>query len=124
MMTHKNLKVWKDSISFVVDIYRATNPFPNEEKSGITSQIRRAAVSIPSNIAEGHGRHSDKELIRFLYIALGSAAELETLLIISSELEFLDKIKFAELNGRNTAIIRMLSGLIRSVNNRMETENK
>ena len=123
MMTHKNLKVWKDSISFVVDLYRATNRFPEEEKYGISSQIRRAAVSVPSNIAEGHGRCSDKELIRFLYIALGSAAEIETLLIISFELEFLDKTIFEELNGRNTAIIKMLSGLIRSVNNRMESKN-
>ena len=123
MMTHKNLKVWKDSISFVVDLYRATNRFPEEEIYGISSQIRRAAASVPSNIAEGHGRCSDKELIRFLYIALGSAAEIETLLIISFELEFLDKTIFEELNGRNTAIIKMLSGLIRSVNNRMESKN-
>ena len=123
MMTHKNLKVWKDSISFVVDLYRATNRFPEEEIYGISSQIRRAAASVPSNIAEGHGRCSDKELIRFLYIALGSAAEIETLLIMSFELEFLDKTIFEELNGRNTAIIKMLSGLIRSVNNRMESKN-
>lgn len=123
MMTHKNLKVWKDSISFVVDLYRATNRFPEEEKYGITSQIRRAAVSVPSNIAEGHGRCSDKELIRFSYIALGLAAEIETLLIISFELEFLDKMRFEELNGRNTAIIKMLSGLIRSVNNKMDSKN-
>jgi len=82
MQTHKDLKVWQKSIDLVTDIYAITNRFPKEEMHGLTSQIRRAAVSISSNIAEGSGRFSDKELVRFLFISLGSSSELETQLII------------------------------------------
>lgn len=124
IMTHKNLKVWQNAIRFVIDIYRTTQHFPDEEKYGITSQMRRAAVSIPSNIAEGYGRFYEKEIVRFLYIAVGSASELETLLIISSELEFIDNLKFNELIDRNTEIIKMISGLIRSIEKKNETKNK
>ena len=118
--THKNLKVWQKAIDFVIDVYRVTKQFPEEEKYGIISQMRRAAVSIPSNIAEGYGRFYEKEIIRFLYIALGSASELETLLIISSGLEYLNKGKSDDLIARNTEIIKMLSALIRSI----ETKSK
>lgn len=120
ILTHKNLKVWQNAIKFVIDIYRITKHFPDEEKYGITSQMRRAAISIPSNIAERYGRFYEKEIVRFLYIALGSSSELETLLIISSELGYIDSKKSDELTGRNTEIIKMLSGLIRSI----ETKNK
>ena len=82
-MNHKNLDVWKKSIALVKDVYNITKGFPDDEKFGIVNQIRRAAVSIPSNIAEGCGRCSDKELLRFLDIANGSLAELETQLIIA-----------------------------------------
>ncbi len=115
VMTHKNLNVWQNAMSFVVDIYRVTQSFPDEEKYGITSQMRKAAVSIPTNIAEGYGRLYKKEIIRFLYIALGSASELETLLIISSELKFIDNLKFDVLKEKNVEIIKMISVLIRSV---------
>lgn len=118
--THKNLKVWQKAIDFVIDVYRVTKQFPEEEKYGIISQMRRAAVSIPSNIAEGYGRFYEKEIVRFLYIALGSASELETLLIISSGLEYLNKDKSDDLIARNTEIIKMLSALIRSI----ETKSK
>ena len=73
MLTHKDLKVWQKSIEMVVDIYLATSSFPKEELYGLTSQIRRASVSIPSNIAEGYGRFSNKELVRFLFISLGGS---------------------------------------------------
>ena len=99
MANHKDLDVWKKAIGLVKDVYEITNGFPADERFGITQQIRRAAVSVPSNIAEGSGRNGDKELLKFLYIALGSLAELETQLIISHELKFcgnkeiLDKIE-------------------------------
>jgi four helix bundle protein len=89
-MNHKNLDAWNISISMVRKIYKLTEKMPDIEKYGLTMQIRRAAVSIPSNIAEGSARDSDNEFIKFLYYALGSAAELETQLILSSELGFLD----------------------------------
>jgi len=84
----------------------------------------RAAVSIPSNIAEEYGRLYEKEIIRFLYIALESASELETLLIVSSELKFIDELKFDELKDKNIEIIKMLSGLIRSIDNKNDSKDK
>ena len=76
--THKDLDVWKLSIQLVKNIYQLTSKFPSEEKFGLVAQIRRAAVSIPSNISEGEARNSDKDYIRFLYISLGSLSEIET----------------------------------------------
>jgi len=85
----KNLKIWQEGIKIVLDIYKLTKKFLVEEKFGLISQMRRCAVSVPSNIAEGYGRNSDAELNRFLNIARGSSYELETQLIISSELGFI-----------------------------------
>ena len=84
--THKDLDVWKKSIDFVTKIYKTTNSYPKSELYGLVSQIRRAAVSIPSNITEGAVRKSKVEFRQFLYIALSSAAEIETQLIISKNL--------------------------------------
>ena len=78
MRSHEKLDVWKRSIDLVVSVYRLTENFPSEEKFGLTSQIRRASVSIPANIAEGAARESDKEFVRFLSIAQGSTSEVET----------------------------------------------
>ena len=89
MKTHKDLDVWKRGMSFVEQIYRATNEFPKEEMYGLTSQLRRAAVSFPSNIAEGAARSSIKEYIQFLYIALGSLSEIETQVMIADKLGYL-----------------------------------
>ena len=88
MGTHKDLDVWKLAIDFVVDIYRLTKKFPKDERYGLTSQMRRSAVSIPSNIAEGAARRTDKENIQFLHISLGSISELETQLIIADRLNY------------------------------------
>jgi len=88
MGTHKELDIWKLSVDFVVEIYRLTSKFPKEEKYGLINQMRRAAVSIPSNIAEGAGRNSDKENLQFLHIALGSLSELDTQLIVSEKLDY------------------------------------
>ena len=104
--------MWKKSIQFVKKIYGITYKFPDTEKYGLTNQMRRCAVSIPSNIAEGAGRNSKKEFKQFLYISLGSISELETQLIISTELSYLkDKSLLEELNE----IIKMLFGLIKSI---------
>jgi len=104
-------------MNLVVLTYKLTGQFPKEELFGLSSQMRRAAVSIPSNIAEGHGRNSEKELIRFLYISLGSASELETQLLLSNKLGFLTDESFNKLNDINNEVVKMLVSLIRSKNN-------
>ena len=95
--THKDLDVWKLSIQLVKDICKLTSEFPSEEKFGLISQIRSAAVSVPSNIAEGAARNSNKDYVRFLYISLGSLSEVETQLIIAKELN-LSKVYDGILN--------------------------
>jgi four helix bundle protein len=120
MTIHKELKVWQKGIELVKAIYLATDSFPKAEVFGLTSQIRRAAVSIPSNIAEGAGRHSEKELIHFLYITLGSASELETQIIIAKELSFLEINKSEEIQEMILEIIKMTSALIKSIKTRTE----
>ena len=88
-MHHKDLEAWKKSIDLVKDIYSITKDFPSSEQFGLVSQMRRAAVSIPSNLAEGSARFSDKDCTRFIDISLGSLAELETQIIIAKELNFI-----------------------------------
>ena len=89
MTSHKELKVWQKGIELVKSVYEVTQSFPANEQFGLVSQMRRAAVSIPSNIAEGSARQSDKETIQFLHISLGSLAELETQLIIAEKLNYI-----------------------------------
>jgi len=95
-MDHKDLDVWKKSMDLVELIYSLTSQFPSDERFGLVSQMRRAAVSIPSNIAEGAARKGDKELIQFLMIAIGSFSELETQYLLSVRLRFVDKNKELE----------------------------
>ena len=116
MGDYKDLNVWKISIDLVKDIYQLTSKFPSKEKFGLISQIQRAAVSIPSNIAEGANRNSNKEFIQFLFIALGSASEVETQLIIANKLGYTHNIN-DELN-EITKIRKMLNALIRSLRNK------
>lgn len=111
MKDHKDLDVWKQSMLLAEDIYALTKEFPSEERFGLSSQIKRAVVSIPSNIAEGAGRKGDKEFIQFLYIAMGSLSELETQLILSDRLQFVNSIEIY-LN-QIEKIRKMLFGLIR-----------
>lgn len=113
MKSHKDLTVYKNSIDYVVTIYNLTKSLPDEEKYGLTSQLRRAAVSVPSNIAEGAARHSKKEFCRFLYIALGSLAETETQLEIASRLGFISDLKAIE--DQSIYIRRMILKLIQSL---------
>ena len=110
---HKDLEAWKNSIDFVVDIYKCTENFPPEEKFGLRSQICRASVSIASNIAEGAGRESNKEFSHFLSIALGSLAEVETQLIISQRLSYINDIRF--LVEKLSLIRRQIIGLRKSL---------
>ncbi|MEI6346299.1 MAG: four helix bundle protein [Bacteroidota bacterium] len=110
-MEHKKLDVWNKSIQLVVEIYNLTNTFPKEEIYGLTSQIRRSAVSIPSNIAEGSARKGDVETIQFLHIALGSMAELETQLIISQKIGYIKNIE--EVSNKLLEIKQMTLGLIK-----------
>ena len=115
MKTHKDLEVWKKSIDLVTNVYNISKSFPKEEIFGITSQIRRAAVSIPSNISEGAARNHKNEFIQFLYISLGSLSELETQLIICNNIGFLTTKILDDLNSKIIHIRSMLVGLIKSV---------
>ena len=114
MKSHKDLIVWQKSMEHVTNIYILTRSFPKEESFGIVSQMRRAAVSIPSNISEGYGRLYEKETIKFLSNALGSATELETQIIISKNLDFLPVEEANILLNQNQEIVRMLSALIKT----------
>jgi four helix bundle protein len=119
MRPHEKLDVWTKSIEFVVHVYRETEDFPKEEKFGLTSQLRRAAVSIPANIAEGAGRQSVKEFAHFLSNAQGSASEVDTELIIANRLGYLGEDKYLTLRGKLDDIGRMITGLSRHL--RMKT---
>lgn len=111
MRPHKNLDVWKKSVDFVIDIYKATENFPTDERFGLTSQLRRAAVSIPANIAEGAGRKSNKEFLNFLSIAQGSASEVETEILIAYRLDYLSLENYNSLIESLDNIGRMITGL-------------
>ncbi|HLW41315.1 MAG TPA: four helix bundle protein [Flavobacterium sp.] len=113
MKSHKDLKVWQESMDLVVELYNLTYSFPKEELFALTSQIKRSAISIPSNIAEGAGRNGKAEFRRFLYIALGSASELETQIEISYRLKFIENIE--NLESKIRFIKSMLSKLIKSL---------
>ena len=116
--SHKDLKVYQEALLLVKDIYCITSNFPKEELYGLTSQMKRCLISIPSNIAEGSGRKGNAELIRFLYISLGSLSELETQLDISIMLNFTKENK--DIQNRIYFIKNMLSKLIISLNNKNE----
>ena len=111
---HHNLKAWQEAIELVKDVYAVTASFPKEEMYGLTGQIRRAAVSVPSNIAEGAARTGSKEFLRFLSISRGSLSELETQLIISKDLGYFqsDDKMFEKINK----IFGLIGGLMRSLN--------
>ena len=115
MKTYRELIVWQKSMGLVTNIYKVTNTFPNEENFGITSQLRRSAVSIPSNIAEGYGRNSLNDYIRFLNIAIGSLYELQTQIEIAFNLNYIIKEQFEEVYEYTREIERMMSSLIRKL---------
>ena len=116
MNTHKDLIVWQKAMELVLEVYKATKTYPREELFGLASQMRRAVVSIPSNIAEGYGRIHTRETERFLSISLGSACELETQLILSKDLGYIPTEFARQLCDKTQGIIRMLTSLIKSLN--------
>ncbi len=118
LKNYKELKVWEKAYKLCLDIYTVTKRFPKEEIYGLTSQIRRSAVSIPSNIAEGYGRKTTSEYVRFLYIAYGSVCELETQTMISGDLDYMKKEKLQELREGLGDLERMLKALIKSLENK------
>ncbi len=112
----KDLEIWKKGIKLVEDVYAVTKTFPKEEIYGLTSQLRRSAVSIPSNISEGFARFHDKEYKKFLYVSLGSCAELTTQIIIASRLKYIDKTKADTFLYNIDEISKMTMGLIKKLN--------
>ena len=112
---YRDLKVWQKGIDFVQEVYRISSSFPDDERFGLTAQIRRAAVSVPSNIAEGRGRGSDKEFIRFIHIALGSLAEVDTQLEVAVRLHFIREQETQQARTTLVEIRRMLFALKNSL---------
>src|SRR5947207_11487589 len=115
MQNFRNLKVWQRAHQLTLDVYRATDAFPQKEQYGLTSQLRRACISIEANIAEGCGRRSDRELARFLRIAMGSATETECHLLVARDLGFLAPEKHQTLETLLHEVMRMLHGLLETV---------
>lgn len=115
MKDFRQLKVWEKSHQVALAIYRATKEFPKEELYGLTSQIRRSSMSIPTNIAEGCGRNTDADFARFLQMAMGSASETEYQLLLSHDLGFLNNEQYDKLNIDVTEVKRMLASLLKTL---------
>ena len=121
LRNYKDLKVWQKSYQLCLEIYKITKGFPKEETYGLTSQIRRAAVSVSCNIAEGYGRKTTPEYIRSLYIAYGSNCELETQILLSGDLGYIETSKLKKLQDEIGEVERMLKALIKSLENKHST---
>ena len=115
MKDFRKLKVWEKAHSVTLKFYKITKKFPREELYGLTSQIRRSAVSVPTNISEGCVRSSDADFARFLYISLGSTSELEYLTLLSSELNFIEKSSSVQLLEEVNEVKKMLISLIKKL---------
>lgn len=115
MKDFRQLKVWEKSHLLALAIYKATKDFPKEELYALTSQMRRASMSIPTNIAEGCGRNTDADFARFLQMAMGSASETEYELILARDLEFLSKEKYEKLHNDVEEVNRMLASLLKTL---------
>lgn len=116
MHNYKELKVWQKSIDLTIELYKVLSGFPADERFGLISQIKRASVSIPSNIAEGAGRSSGKESKHFLSISLGSSFEIETQIIVANKLGLLDNDKMEIITSKISEIQKMIYTLERSIN--------
>ena len=110
---HKKLNVWKSAVDLVTEIYHATDAFPAHEIYSLTNQIRRAAISVPSNIAEGAARHTKKEFVNYLHMAQGSLSELDTQSEIARRLGYLSENHWINIDAQMEQVDKMLSGLIR-----------
>lgn len=112
---YKDLIAWQKSYQMCRTVYQITENFPRKEQFGLTSQIRRSALSVPSNIAEGYTRHSTQDYIRFLYIAYSSLAELETQLMLSKDLNYIDQTVYAKIESLTREVQRIMMALIKSL---------
>lgn len=117
---YRDLIAWQKAMDLVVAVYDATEAFPVEERYGLTSQLRRASVPVPSNIAEGQGRGRRTEFRRMLFIAHGSVREVETQLILSARLGFLPEVKANEVLGLSGEVGRLVTGLVQSLERELE----
>lgn len=115
MHNFKELKVWQEARTLVKAVYQLSKAFPDDERFGLTNQVRRSAISIPSNIAEGCGRKTDKDFCHFLYVSQGSVFELETQLILALDLEYINQETFDTIEIEVTKVQKMLNGLINSI---------
>jgi four helix bundle protein len=122
LRNYRDLKVWQESYELCLDIHLATRKFPSEERYGMTGQMRRAAVSVPSNIAEGYGRKSTADYLRSLYIAYGSNCELETQTLLATDLKLLSPSDSKKIAERVSEAERMLKALIRSLEQRQSED--
>jgi four helix bundle protein len=122
LTNYKELDVWRKAYQLCLKVYKATKDFPKDEQYGLISQVRRAVVSIPSNIAEGYGRKSTKEYIQALYIAYGSNCELETQIMLSGDLGYIEARELATLRETIGDVERMLMALIKSLEKRHATQ--
>lgn len=114
-MNHRHLEVWKQAIDFAERIYSLTEQYPRTEVYGLVSQMRRAVVSVSANIAEGAARKSSKEFLQFVYIARGSASELDTLLELSRRTKMIEEEVFSQVQQQNLMLAKMLTALARSL---------
>lgn len=115
MQNFKNLEVWKKSHALTLSVYESTSQFPREEIYGLTSQIRRACASIPTNIAEGSGRESAADFARFLQIAVGSASETEYLVLLAHDLKYITAAQYTELIETTIRVKKMLIALLKRI---------
>jgi four helix bundle protein len=123
--TYKDLIVWQKSIQLITDIYALTKTFPMDERFGIVSQINRAVISIPSNIAEGWGRELSKNYLQFLRISRGSLMETETLILIAKNLDYINEKDFYQINEKIEEVGKILQGLIKSIQHKTKlTKNE
>ncbi|WP_322971951.1 four helix bundle protein [Faecalibacter sp. LW9] len=119
MQDFRKIKVWSEAHQLTLKIYEITSDFPKSEMFNLTSQLRRACTSISNNIAEGSGRNSDKDFLRFLHIALGSTNETLYLLILSKDLKLITEVTFAELEDQVEKVKAMILAFIKTINNRL-----
>lgn len=115
LKSYKDLIVWQKSFKLALEIYVVTKKFPKSEIYGLSSQMRRAAIAIPSNIAEGYTRRHRAEYLQFIRIAFGSGAELETQLLLACEIGFVNEKDFRKLDSMLTEVMKMLNGLVKSL---------
>jgi four helix bundle protein len=120
--SHRRLVLWQKSVRLAVEIHRVSRRLPKHELFGLAAQMKRAAVSIPSNVAEGAARHTTRDYIRFLYIARGSAAEIDTHLMLAEELGYLMRVELAPALAISEEVGRLLNGVISALHRRLDRQ--